>query len=103
MIHLSGYVMPEDEIPSPSELMTDSDEEDEEEKEELQSEEDTSPPGLSRFWSFSEWVVTLHSLFSVTVWTLIVMNFFLEIRNIIHPGRYCMSTIILLLILGAGP
>ena len=45
--------MPEDEIPSPSELMTDSDEEDEE-KEELQSEEDTSPPGLSRFWSFSE-------------------------------------------------
>jgi len=42
-------VMPEDEIPSPSELMTDSDEEDEEQKEELESEEDTSSPGLSRF------------------------------------------------------
>jgi len=49
VIHLSGYVMPEDEIPSPSELMTDSDEEDEEQKEELESEEDTSSPGLSRF------------------------------------------------------
>ena len=63
VIHLSGYVMPEDEIPSPSELMTDSDEEDEEQKEELESEEDTSSPGLSRFWSFNEWLVTLDSLF----------------------------------------
>lgn len=45
VIHLSGYVMPEDEFPGLSDVMTDSDKEDEEEEEELESDEDVSSPG----------------------------------------------------------
>ena len=48
VIHLSGYVMPEDEFPGPSDIMTDSDKEDEEE-EELESDEDVSSPGVNLY------------------------------------------------------
>jgi len=55
VIHLSGYVMPEDETPGPDELLTDSDEE-EEEKEELESDDDMSPPGINLYC----WLLSLH-------------------------------------------
>jgi len=49
VVHLSGYVMPEDEIPGPSDIMTDSDEE--EDKEEIDSDEDLSPFGSNFYCS----------------------------------------------------
>jgi len=57
VIHLSGYVMPEDEVPGPSELMTDSDEE-EEDKEEIEADEDSSPLGSNFYYWF--YVCRLH-------------------------------------------
>jgi len=47
VVHLSGYVMPEDEFPGPTDAMTDSEEKEEQEQEELESEEDTPPPCIS--------------------------------------------------------
>ena len=56
VIHLSGYVMPEDETPGPDELLTDSDEE--EEEEELLSDDDMSPPGINLYC----WLLSLHGM-----------------------------------------
>jgi len=45
IVHLSGYVMPEDEFPGFADDMADSDEE--EEEEELESDEDMPQPRIS--------------------------------------------------------
>jgi len=49
VVHMSGYIMPQDEFPGLSDSMMDSELEEEEEEEDLDSEEDSPVPGISHY------------------------------------------------------